>query len=146
VPFWWAAPNCRQVEVCHRVQKRFSSPVRNVRPSGLNATRRTTLPCSSIGTERSSPSGVVQARHAADFPAVGREYGAASQKHAAIGAEGKTHGRATEIRGRADRFARGSLRRKSTTPGGTRTPNLWFRRPLLYPVELRALVAVAVVS
>src|SRR5437660_365398 len=24
------------------------------------------------------------------------------------------------------------------TPGGIRTPNLWFRRPLLYPVELRA--------
>src|SRR5262249_5323114 len=27
----------------------------------------------------------------------------------------------------------------SITPGGTRTPNLRFRRPLLYPVELRAL-------
>jgi hypothetical protein len=26
----------------------------------------------------------------------------------------------------------------STTPGGIRTPNLRFRRPLLYPVELRA--------
>ena len=25
-----------------------------------------------------------------------------------------------------------------TTPGGIRTPNLWFRRPLLCPVELRA--------
>src|SRR5262249_57954005 len=29
---------------------------------------------------------------------------------------------------------------KRTTPGGTRTPNLWFRRPLLCPVELRALL------
>jgi hypothetical protein len=27
---------------------------------------------------------------------------------------------------------------KTITPGGSRTPNLWFRRPLLYPVELRA--------
>ena len=27
---------------------------------------------------------------------------------------------------------------ESTTPGGARTPNLRFRRPLLYPVELRA--------
>lgn len=26
-----------------------------------------------------------------------------------------------------------------TTPGGIRTPNLWLRRPLLYPVELQAL-------
>lgn len=24
------------------------------------------------------------------------------------------------------------------TPGGTRTPSLWIRSPLLYPVELRA--------
>src|SRR5262249_8486208 len=23
-------------------------------------------------------------------------------------------------------------------PGGTRTPNLWFRRPKLYPIELQA--------
>lgn len=27
--------------------------------------------------------------------------------------------------------------RKSSTPGGTRTPNPWFRRPMLYPIELR---------
>src|SRR5947209_16136942 len=26
-----------------------------------------------------------------------------------------------------------------STPGGIRTPNLWLRRPLLYPVELQAL-------
>src|SRR5260370_41717204 len=31
------------------------------------------------------------------------------------------------------------LERKSTTPGGIRTPNLRLRRPLLYPVELQAL-------
>src|SRR5437764_12976242 len=30
-------------------------------------------------------------------------------------------------------------RRGETTPGGIRTPNLWLRRPLLYPVELQAL-------
>src|SRR5262249_2767361 len=30
----------------------------------------------------------------------------------------------------------------SSTPGRTRTCNLWFRRPLLYPVELRAPVTV----
>src|SRR5580700_627633 len=33
----------------------------------------------------------------------------------------------------------GQLDRGSTTPGGIRTPNLWLRRPLLYPVELQAL-------
>ncbi len=26
-------------------------------------------------------------------------------------------------------------------PGGTRTPNQWIRNPLLYPVELRALLS-----
>jgi hypothetical protein len=30
------------------------------------------------------------------------------------------------------------MEKGAITPGGTRTPNLWFRRPLLYPVELRA--------
>ncbi len=32
------------------------------------------------------------------------------------------------------------LRTCSSTPEGIRTPNLWLRRPLLYPVELRAQV------
>ena len=32
---------------------------------------------------------------------------------------------------------RGQRCRKSSTPGGIRTPNPRFRRPMLYPVELR---------
>ena len=31
------------------------------------------------------------------------------------------------------------LCRKSSAPGGSRTPNLWIRSPLLYPIELRVL-------
>src|SRR5437660_1408428 len=41
----------------------------------------------------------------------------------------------------AERYARTAFGSgfSASTPGGARTPNLRFRRPMLYPVELRAL-------